>query len=112
MSPTIEATAPHSLPMSDLLDNGDVDPAACVAAGLRALAPHLSPGMAVSSLTLDLAPLQASPEERLRLTVRVEKSTRSVAFTSVEARTGAGSTIFGLRALCARPGTSAAEAVG
>lgn len=112
MSPTIDTTAPDAVFMSELLAGGDVDPALCVASALRALASHLSPGMSVCSLTLDLLPLATPAEERIFLRVRVEKSTRSVAFTSVEAHTEAGATVFGLRALCSRPGPAPAEAAG
>lgn len=112
MSPVIETTAQEPVLMSQLRAGAEVDPSLCVAAGLRALAAQLSPGMAVSSLTLDLSPLPTAPDSRIVLTVRIEKSTRSVAFTSVEARTEAGATVFGLRVLCARPGPASADPVG
>jgi len=91
----------RAAPAASVWTDGQLDPARCVAAALGVLRQGLPEGMGVNSITLDLAPTAVETEDDIRLAAIIEKSTRSVAFTSVKASNSTGDTIFTVRALCA-----------
>lgn len=99
MSPLLEITPSSAVPVASFMTDGRIDPALCVAAALRALAPHLAAGMRVTSITCDLAPLDPEPPAEAQLCPVLEKATRSVAFARVEARLASGAPVFTIRAL-------------
>ncbi len=101
MTHATEIAMPDPVLLATFQNAGELDPARCVTAALAVLAAHVAPGMAASSITLDLSPAPADGSQAVRLVPNVDKATRTVAFTSVEARTDAGLAVFTVRVLYA-----------
>lgn len=83
----------------ELGGTGRPDPAACAALALRVLSEAAAP-LPLSSITVEMAAgrLQAEAEAEVICEARVDKRTRAVAFTTLEARSG-GELLFVARAL-------------
>lgn len=76
---------------------GRPDPASCAALALRVLSDAAAP-LPLSSVTVEMAAGQLEADAEVICEMRVDKRTRAVAFTTLEARSG-GELLFVARAL-------------
>lgn len=97
-----QVVAMHSIGVEDLGGIGRADPARCANISIALLKQAVGDELALASLSLELGPAELRTGRAVDIRVSIDKRTRAVAFTTVEATT-AGEMAFTARGLFAAP---------